>query len=296
MRDREKEKNNIHYFCFGCLLFGNWLFHRSQSQIGRSGFCGKIQQRGSIQESGSMEKSTSGDWWVNSGGEMDFHKGVGRTIQRKLSKNSKWHKLYDRTNPKDTDNGNHPQNIFRLVTKTKWQNLSQQAYFKIKKLNLSDSENRNESNGLLLFNRYQDSNNLYYAGVRVDGHAVIKKKLNGEYFMLDYKKFFGGKKYNPKSRPSLLPTKRVSASKPKSGIPMTAKSRSSFLSPMAEKGNGSWRPKQLMKAMSSPVKAVAESARISWMWNLTNTRLRSYRPLARWSGESRRCWNKNSFQ
>ena len=39
---------------------------------------------------------------------------------------------------------------------------------------------------MLLFNRYQDGQTLYYGGVRVDGAAVIKKKLAGVYTTLAY--------------------------------------------------------------------------------------------------------------
>lgn len=208
MRDRQNKRKMSVIFVLAACFLAIGFFAVPKAKSAGQAFEEKFNKKGSIQESGSMEKSASADWWVNSGGEMDFHKGVGQTIQKKLSQNSKWCKLYEKTNSTDTDDGKHPQNIFRLVTRTKWQNLSQQAFFKIKKLNLSDSENRNESNGLLLFNRYQDSDNLYYTGVRVDGYAVIKKKLNGEYFTLAYKKFFGGKKYDSKSRSSLLPSKK----------------------------------------------------------------------------------------
>lgn len=85
-----------------------------------------------------------------------------------------------------------------------WGNSSQQAYFKIIGDNLSSSPNRNLSNGLLLFNRYKGSDNLYYAGLRVDGYAVIKKKANGTYYTMDEKPVFAGI-YNHDSNPDLLP-------------------------------------------------------------------------------------------
>ncbi len=208
MRGREnKRKISVVSALAVCFLMTG-LFAAPRAKSAGRAFAEKFNKRGSIEESGSMEESASDDWWVNSGGEMNFRKGVGQTIQKNLSKNSKWRKIYNETNPEDTDNGKHPQNIFRLVTKTRWQNFSQQTFFKIKKSNLSASENRNESNGILLFNRYLDADNLYYAGVRVDGHAVIKKKLDGEYFTLAYEKFYAGKKYNPKSHPNLLPAKK----------------------------------------------------------------------------------------
>jgi hypothetical protein len=68
----------------------------------------------------------------------------------------------------------------------------------------SGSVNRNASNGVLLFNRYQSGDNLYYAGIRVDGQAVVKKKLNGTYYTLGVKKVFPGT-YNRDTNPNLIP-------------------------------------------------------------------------------------------
>ena len=159
-----------------------------------------------LEESSSMKNSLSEDWWVNSGGvmltsEKEFSTNVGS-----LPKDSKWRKLYAKTNPRDTDEGYFPQNIFRLVNRYQWKNYSQQVYFNISKINLSQSEYRNESNGVLFFNRYQDGDNLYYTGLRVDGHAVIKKKIKDKYYTLAEKKIFdSGKKFDRAKNPSLLP-------------------------------------------------------------------------------------------
>lgn len=161
---------------------------------------------GTVKESGSMDSSSSPYWWVNSGGYMNMlSTGRGSTYQNELPANDSWRVLYASNNPTDTDNGYHPQNIFRLVTRTKWGDASQEAYFVIKKDNLSSSSNRNASNGLLLFNRYQDGDNLYYTGVRVDGSAVIKKKKNGTYYTLSQPKGIFPGSYSRESNPNLLP-------------------------------------------------------------------------------------------
>jgi hypothetical protein len=159
---------------------------------------------GVLSESGSLWTSTSPYWWVNSGAKLIIDGGTGKTIQGDLAQNDKWRKLYAKANPTDTDNGYHPQNIFRLVTKGTWHNLTQVAYFKINQDQLSASPNRNESNGLLLFNRYDDSQNLYYTGIRVDGTAVIKKKKGSTYYTLAQQKIFPGI-YDPTTSPNLLP-------------------------------------------------------------------------------------------
>jgi hypothetical protein len=207
MRDRKKEKNKNLVRLSAAAIFAVAFFLIPQGKASASVFYETFGKKCSLSESESMQKSSSADWWLNSGGQMACRKGVGWTVQKSLSSGSKWRKLYKKTNSEDTDDGKHPQNIFRLITKSEWQNFSQEASFRIKKFNLSDSPNRNESNGLLLMSRYQDSNNLYYAGVRVDGYVVIKKKIKGEYYTLAYNRYYSRKEYSrqSKSRSHLLP-------------------------------------------------------------------------------------------
>lgn len=158
-----------------------------------------------VKEASSMEASQSSEWWLSSGGYFYSTNGVGSTILGVLSATDPWRVAYSLSNSLDTDNGYYPQNIFRLVLRSQWQNFQQQSYFKIINDNLSASPNRNSSNGLLFFNRYQDSFNLYYTGIRVDGYATIKKKINGTYYTLAYKPFIKESVYNRDSNPNLLP-------------------------------------------------------------------------------------------
>jgi hypothetical protein len=210
MRDRENRKTRklVCLVVIAALAITAFLVPRAKSNA--NAFAEGFNRNCSLEEAGDMEESASSEWWVNSGGLMNCRKKAGWTIQGKLSPGSKWRKLYAETNSEDTDQGTHPQNIFRLITRSEWQNFSQEARFKIKKFNLSDSENRNESNGLLLMNRYQDSDDLYYAGVRVDGFAVIKKKIGGKYYEMAYNRYFSAKEYSrqSKSRSHLLPKKK----------------------------------------------------------------------------------------
>ncbi|MFA5925548.1 MAG: hypothetical protein WC831_01320 [Parcubacteria group bacterium] len=184
----------------------SFLSSASKSKSGKT-FSDKFTRKGYVGETAKMSESSNGRWWVNSGGRMDISGGTGKTILGNLSSGGKWFKNYKKNNPEDTDGGLHPQNIFRLVTRGKWENFSQEAYFRIRKMNLSDSENRNESNGILLFNRYQDGDDLYYTGLRVDGYAVIKKKIDGDYHTLAYERIFRGD-YDRDSNPNLLPVGR----------------------------------------------------------------------------------------
>lgn len=167
---------------------------------------GAFSEGGTLEEAGKMEASKNASWWLNSGGLMTMDQDHGKTNFGSLLEGSKWQKLYAKTNSRDTDDGYYPQNIFRLVSRDKWKNFTQQLYFNIDAINLSDSSYRDASNGILLFNRYQDGDNLYYTGLRVDGHAVIKKKIKGKYYTILEKEIFSSpKKYDRDSNPNLLP-------------------------------------------------------------------------------------------
>lgn len=159
---------------------------------------------GTLFEAGSLSLSSSPYWWVNSGAFLVLSGTVGSTAQGSLPTLSPWRILYAANNSADTDNGFHPQNIFRLVTKSKWNNVREQGIFRVKADNLSNSPNRNSSNGILFFVRYQDSDTLYYTGIRVDGSAVVKKKINGTYYILASKQIIPGT-YNHSSKPNLIP-------------------------------------------------------------------------------------------
>lgn len=155
-------------------------------------------------EVGSFSESADSNWWVNSGAGFNVANAVGQTVHGDLPLTNPWRTLYAVANPVDTDLGLHPQNIFRLVTKSTWQDFIQQGYFKVDKDNFSQSPNRDGHNGILFFNRYVDGNNLYYTGLRVDGSVIIKKKKGGVYSTLLQKPIYAGT-YNRSSNPNLLP-------------------------------------------------------------------------------------------
>ncbi len=157
-----------------------------------------------VEEAGSMAESVSSIFWVSSGGRLNVNNSIADTIQGDLPITDNWYSVYLASNTLDTDAGLHPQNIFRLVTKNLWKDATQSLYFKINNLNLSNSPNRNVSNGIFMMQRYINSNNLYYTGLRVDGYAVIKKKINGNYFTMASAKVFDGT-YDHDNAPNLLP-------------------------------------------------------------------------------------------
>jgi hypothetical protein len=161
---------------------------------------------GTLHETGSMQESTSPYWWVNSGGYLKLSDGVGATAQGDAALTDTWRLRYASSNPVDTDNGLHPQNLFRFLTRSQWDNVGQESQFYIVRDNFSSSPNRNASNGLLLMSRYMDAGKtLYYAGVRVDGKAVIKKKYKGAYYTMAMKKVFPGTYEGSRDTKNLIP-------------------------------------------------------------------------------------------
>lgn len=148
---------------------------------------------GTIEESGSMNESRSPYWWLDSGGRVTIADDIGQSIQGTLPESDAWYVEYRDTNPEDTDEGARPQNLLRLVSRSSWRDVRVEASFFIARDHFSKSGNRNGSNGLLLMSRYSDDGQtLYYAGIRVDGTAVIKKKHKGTYHTMAQEQIFPG--------------------------------------------------------------------------------------------------------
>lgn len=159
---------------------------------------------GILHEAARMEESSSPYWWLNSGGKMVIKNKVGATIHGSLPTLDWWRLLYSLSSAEDTDNGYHPQNLFRLVTKPMGRDVRVESLFKIEKDNWGTSPNQNASNGLLLMTRYADADNLYYSGIRVDGTAVIKKKYKGAYYTMAQKQIYAGI-YDAAGNDNMLP-------------------------------------------------------------------------------------------
>lgn len=163
-----------------------------------------FSQDGRLEEVGQMENSSSPYFWVSSGAFLDIKLGLGATNHGLLAETSKWRLRYAASNPRDTENGYRPQNIFRMVQRTKQENVRLMTSFKIDAYNVSMSPQRNASNGIFQMTMYQDQDNLFYTGLRVDGYAVIKKKLAGRYTTMVSKRYFTGT-YDGVDEPNLLP-------------------------------------------------------------------------------------------
>jgi len=155
-----------------------------------------------LNETGRMHESASPDWWLSSGGLFIQQNGIGKTIQGALPQGSIWQMRY--AGRDDTDHGLHPQNVFRLVSRSCTQDCTQQMRFRINNYRASPIVRRNASNGVFFLARYQDPHNLYYVGLRVDGYAVIKKKSSGVHETLAKEKVFPGD-YDRENKPCVLP-------------------------------------------------------------------------------------------
>src|SRR6266481_495168 len=160
---------------------------------------------GILQQAETPDLSTSPYFWLASGGELPITNGTGNTMQGDAPSTNKWRTFYAAANPGQTDNGLHPQNVFQVFTRSAWQNVDQSVQVEINKINLSSSSSRTGWNGVSLYSRYENTQNLYSAGIRVDGAAVIKKEMNGTYYTLASKQIFPGT-YNHTTNPNLLPT------------------------------------------------------------------------------------------
>ena len=161
-----------------------------------------------LEEAGSMARSASPDWWVNSGAWLFSGEGIGSTVLGTLGADDPWRLEYADSNPVDTDGGYRPQNVFRVLRRKLSSDFAQQLRFRIRRVNPSDSPNRNATNGVLLFLRYQNEDNLYYAGIRVDGAIVLKKKLLGRYTTLASRRLYGREPYDRDERYNFLPGDR----------------------------------------------------------------------------------------
>lgn len=159
-----------------------------------------------LQESDSPETSADVCWWLNSGGSFFVRGGLASTMSGPAERSSRWHRLYAASDPVDTEGGLYPQNLFRLISKKHWLNARTSVEAFIESYNASMSPSRNESNGVFLMTRYYDEDNFYLAGIRVDGTAVIKRKLNGLYETIGQVAYTNPDAYDRLRRPNLLPT------------------------------------------------------------------------------------------
>ena len=156
----------------------------------------------SVLEESLPETSTNPYFWLESGGRMIQQNSIGSTVQGALPQGDALRLRYK--NNASTDYGYRPQNIFELIGRQQWLGNSQILWFKIIKENFDSNSAKKPSNGLFLISRRTDNDNSYFAGVRFDGQAVIKKKINSNFFTLASSKVFPGT-YDKTKNPSFLP-------------------------------------------------------------------------------------------
>lgn len=159
---------------------------------------------GTLNQTATVSQSGSPYWWVAGGGQLQVISGLGQSLQGNISSLNRWSSTYKLSNPFETDKGLHPQNVFLMFSRTPQLNIDQTVSVKINRDNLNTLSNRKPWNGIFLMSRWLDNNNYYYAGIRHDGNAIIKKKVNGIYYTLAQKQILPGV-YNATSNPNLLP-------------------------------------------------------------------------------------------
>jgi hypothetical protein len=155
-----------------------------------------------VSEKSTPEQSNNPHWWAKSGGEMIISNGTGKTIQGNLKKNNYWAKVYSKSNPVDTNNGQQPQNVFMALTRSEWTNGEYQTYFKSNRYNAINSPNRTSESGMALLARYTDDNNYYRVGFSADGNIILIKRVNGTNYTLSKNTYFAG---NYTETSSLIP-------------------------------------------------------------------------------------------
>ncbi|MES2216426.1 MAG: fibronectin type III domain-containing protein [Patescibacteria group bacterium] len=162
---------------------------------------------GVMGDANDISGSPSPYWWLETGGRMYLSNCLGSTILGKVPEGSPLQVHYSSIYKILSDNGSHPQNLFQLFMRTSLSNASEEIYVNVQAHNLTNAMNRAPWNGISLFLRYVDENAHYYAGIRDDGYAVIKKKRDGIYQTLVSKKIFPGT-YNATTNFSLIPSQQ----------------------------------------------------------------------------------------
>ncbi len=190
------------------LAFGALLAEAAPARTASSPFSYTWSQPGTLEETGSMGDSSSPYFWLNSGARLVIENGIGRTVHGALAPDDPWLARYAKSSSADTEAGKYPQNLFRLLTRSTWHSPVQEIRFRIDRINLTESPNRDGHNGVLLMSNYQDGANLYYAGIRTDGKAVIKKKYRGVYYTLATKSGVFPGTYHRYAAPNLIPSER----------------------------------------------------------------------------------------
>lgn len=151
-----------------------------------------FKRDGTLIEAKDPDASADPYLWLASGAKMILRRNQGATIEGGLHGLDIWRFRYAQRAALDTEGGYAPQNLFRLITRSVWENVRIEASFRITRDNFTESPRRNASNGLFLMPRYKAENETYLAGLRVDGMAVIRKKFHGTYVILAEKKIFEG--------------------------------------------------------------------------------------------------------
>jgi hypothetical protein len=134
---------------------------------------------GSLAQASSQSLSSSAYWWLTNGGSFTIANGVGTSVVGS-------------------------QATFELLSRAPVANPDVQIYFKKSADNFANLTSVQGYYGQSLIFGFIDQQNYYLATLRDDGGVVIKKKVNGAYQTLGYKKLLPGT-WNAVTSPDLIP-------------------------------------------------------------------------------------------
>jgi hypothetical protein len=159
--------------------FSSEVWYVSPANIG-SQFWYDFRVNGVLSEASSVTSSTSAYWWLQNGGRLILTNGVGTSLSSVT-----------------------PADPFQMLLRKVLLHSSVESYV-MKKSDLAPTVVKAGWNGISLFSRYVDELNYYFASIRADGYATIRKRKNGLYITLLQKKVLPGT-YSL-TGPTLIPT------------------------------------------------------------------------------------------
>lgn len=160
-----------------------------------------------VNETATMATSSSPYFWVASGGQFIITNvanipnpdllsaGIylGATIQ----------------GPSAATVTAYQQNDFRLIERFMRTNIMQEVHFNLRHINMAETPSRDADKGIFVYARYYDVSNHYYAGITLDGRAVIRIVTNGVMKTLASTPLYmadGG--YDRDTNPNVIPGKK----------------------------------------------------------------------------------------
>lgn len=162
------------------------------------------ETNGGLQEADQERLSDSNEWWLEAGGLVHITDTGFKTLHGPVADDNQMRLKYAEYSSRVSDNGYHPQNSFRLYNRNSAENKHQEMTATVDADNLYNRDNVQPWNGLSQVMRFQDSDDYYFAEIRMDGKAVIKRVHDGLFTTLAAEKIFPGE-YDAMENHNLIP-------------------------------------------------------------------------------------------